>query len=187
MESSSCFWEGETFFLENEASNSGKGGALSVSAASNVSWMSATIFLENWAEKGGAVYVGYDSYLTWSGLATTSFVDNRAATNGGAIGSSLIDSDREQHSSGSYSSRVLINGNTHFVDNTCGANGGAIALNGALTMAFGPSVQVNKSWFQQRTFGAGEIGRLHENIPRFKAYVQGSEKSISILFSWYSL
>lgn len=85
--SSSVFWTGETLFCNNRVLDDGSfggglGGALYVQD-STVRWNETTVYLNNSAYTGGAVYADGAVNMVWEG--TSNFTDNTATTNGGAV------------------------------------------------------------------------------------------------------
>ena len=122
-------WAGEVIFSGNFAR--GYGGAVNAWASSlsfsNVAQAARgtkTLFFNNTAESGGAIFVTVDSNVEWSGQ--TNFTSNTAYSDGGAVGSMLAVDE----------SVLVFKGPTHFIKNEAGANGGGMALLGALSVQF---------------------------------------------------
>lgn len=80
---------GQTYFRNNAVVGSGGlgiGGAIYILDCS-LSWNGTTVFANNSAATGGAVYPDIGTTITWGGTAT--FRDNAAGANGGAV--ALVD------------------------------------------------------------------------------------------------
>lgn len=127
INNASVSWSGQASFLHNFAGSFG--GAVHVLNGSAVYWSGDTLFFGCSAQYGGALFVQSESTAEWSG--PTKFTFNRAAINGGAVGSH--DGDGGETFRGIT---ILINGSTTVANNTAGATGGGFGLNGKLSIAF---------------------------------------------------
>lgn len=105
------------------------GGALFV-ASSDIAWSGNTQYAGNRALSGGAIYLLNGSTVGWTG--DTEFSWNEASADGGAVGSTALDS-----SLNTKESTLAVNGPTAFFGNTCGANGGVLALLGGMSVDVG--------------------------------------------------
>ena len=122
-------WAGEVIFSGNIALGDGGGvnawaSSLSFSDVAEAGWGTRTLFFNNTAESGGALFVTVDSNVEWNGK--TNFTSNIAYSDGGAVGSMLAVDE----------SVLVFKGSTHFINNEAGANGGGMALLGALSVQF---------------------------------------------------
>ncbi|CAN0093617.1 unnamed protein product [Ectocarpus sp. 4 AP-2014] len=92
LKNSTVSWDGNTTFSNNTSGFNG--AAIYASASSTVSWVGGgTQFYSNDAARdGGAIYVA-SSLVSWNGRTT--FSDNSAGENGGALGFFEIDSFEE--------------------------------------------------------------------------------------------
>lgn len=104
---------------------------LYVTTASEVFWGGTMNFTDNGA--GGALFVMNGSSVIYTG--DTTFSENYAFTDGGAIGSPASDSV----SNPPYSA-LDISGATTFTSNNCTANGGGLALLGACSVVTSAAV-----------------------------------------------
>lgn len=127
INNASVSWSGQASFLNNSAGPFG--GAVHVLNGSAVYWSGDTLFLGCSADYGGALFVQSESTAEWSG--PTKFTFNRAAINGGAVGSH--DGDGGETFRGIT---ILVNGSTTVANNTAGATGGGFGLSGKLSIAF---------------------------------------------------
>ena len=133
-------WQGTTQFVGNVAAtetDDGEGGGMRVRKGSNVRWTSSnSLFGDNKAFVGGAMFVEDDSTVTWTQPTVTNFTSNAAERDGGALGSKAYDSTSvyKQNSS------LVASGPTTFSNNTCEGSGGGMALLGMLDISLSSEI-----------------------------------------------
>lgn len=118
LDSSRVSWSGHTTFTDHRASLIG--GALSVDD-SEVSWSGSAYFGRNAAMIGGAIFILNGAHVGWTGA--TEFASNEAFLDGGAVGSTSLNSNYNLQES-----ILQIDGATSFLSNTAGQNGGGLGL-----------------------------------------------------------
>ena len=123
-----CSSTAKATFISNIATNAG--GALHVWYG-RVSWGADTLFFNNTADLGGALFVIDGTYVAFEG--ETNFTANTAHSDGGAVGSS---SPSDSYAYTVDESDLIFNGCAYFVNNSAGANGGGMALLGTLSVLY---------------------------------------------------
>lgn len=119
---------GGTEFVGNEAGQAG--GAVYVTAASDMSWSGNTLISNNTCVRGGGggIFLVNGATVRWTG--DTEFSGNYAATDGGAVASPTPDPVQNPQDS-----TLDMGGTTTFSRNRCHANGGGLALLGACSVS----------------------------------------------------